>query len=72
MEYESLADGRRGITELEYKQSDFDKELRIKPCLGPPRGPGQHCSQFKHDIGLHDLLWTGKKRSIFLFFARSK
>ena len=58
---------------LKYKSCDFGKELRIKSCLGPPRGPSQHCSQFKDVIGLHDLLWTGTGKRINIYvFARSK
>lgn len=51
-------------------------KVSIRPCPGPPRGPGQHCTQFKN-VGLQDLFWTGtekwlkNKRTFFSFFFRS-
>lgn len=62
-------------------QSDFGEELSIQSCLGPPRGPGQHCLQFRN-VGLNDLFWTGtekwlkrrkeERKECFFFFCSIK
>lgn len=65
--------GREHHSSLNLKDVILGKELRIKSCLRPSRGPGLHCSQFKDVIGLHDLLWTGTGTAINIYvFAGSK
>lgn len=60
-------------TQAPFHSEDFGLKLRVKSCLGPPRGPSQHCSLFKDVIALHDLLWTGTRKEINIYvFARSK